>query len=106
MITDLSNLSIEIPEEVQAILLLNALPPRYDSLKETLKYGRDAIMFDDVASAARSKETEYKDSASTDRTIGEGHYARGRSDSRNSRNVSFGKTKNRSRSRSQSKDGK
>lgn len=31
IITDLSNLSIEVPEEVQAILLLNSLPTRYMS---------------------------------------------------------------------------
>ena len=96
MITDLSNLSIEVPEEVQAILLLNALPARYDSLKETLKYGRDAIKVEEVASAARSKELEFKDSTST-RSNGEGHYVRGRTDSRT---VNFGRNKGRSRSKS------
>lgn len=96
MIADLSNLSIEIPEEVQAILLLNALPSRYDSLKETLKYGRDAIKVEEVASAARSKELEFKDSVSS-RPSGEGHFVRGRS---GSRNVSFGRDKNMSRSKS------
>lgn len=96
MMADLSNLSIEIPEEVHAILLLNALPSRYDSLKETLKYGRDAIKVEEVASAARSKELEFKDSVSS-RPSGEGHYVRGRS---GSRNVNFGRDKNRSRSKS------
>lgn len=35
LITDLNNLSIEIPEEVQAILILNALPCRYDSKRNS-----------------------------------------------------------------------
>lgn len=61
IIGDLSNLSIEVPEEVQAILLLNSLPSRYDQLKETLKYGRDVIKVDEVASSARSEEKELTD---------------------------------------------
>lgn len=100
IIADLSNLSIEVPEEVQAILLLNSLPTRYDSLKETLKYGRDAIKVDEVASAARSKESEFKDAVST-RSSGEGHYVRGRSEKRN-----IGSGKDRNRFRSKSKEGK
>ncbi|WZZ20474.1 hypothetical protein YC2023_121861 [Brassica napus] len=97
LITDLNNLSIEIPEEVQAILLLNALPGRYDSLKETLKYSREAIRVDEIASTSRSKEMEYKETSSS-KTNGEGNYARGRSESRS--RVSFaGKDKHRSRSK-------
>lgn len=102
LIADLNNLNIEVPEEVQAILLLNALPSRYDSLKETLKYSREAIRVDEVASAAKSKEMEYKDT-STAKPSGEGNYVRGRSDSR-TRSYSSGKSN--SRSRSKSKDGK
>ena len=70
LIADLNNLSIEIPEEVQEILLLNALSSRYDSLKETLKYSREVIRVDETVSAARSKEMEYKDAPSS-RTSGE-----------------------------------
>ena len=102
LITDLNNLNIEIPEEVQAILLLNALPSRYDSLKETLKYSREAIRVYEIASAARSKEMEYKET-STVKLNGEGNYARGRSESRS--RVSFA-GKDKHRSRSESKDGK
>lgn len=102
LIADLSNLNIEIPEEVQAILLLNALPTRYDSLKETLKYSREAIRLDEVASAAKSKEMEYKD-ISTVKLSEEGNYVRGRSDCR-TRSYSTGKGNNRPRSKS--KDGK
>ena len=102
LIADLNNLNIEIPEEVQAILLLNALPSRYDSLKETLKYSREAIRVDEVASAAKSKEMEYKET-STAKSSGEGNYARGRPESR-TRSYSAGKSYNRSRSKS--KEGK
>ena len=102
LIADLNNLSKEIPEEVQAILLLNALPSRYDSLKETLKYSKEAIRVDEIVSAARSKEMEYKDAPSS-RTSGEGNFVRGRPENRLSN--SYG-DKGKHRSRSKSKDGK
>lgn len=101
LIADLNNLNIEIQEEVQAILLLNALPNMYDSLKETLKYSWEAIRVDETASAARSKEMEYKDSPSS-RSMGEGNYVRGISENMNY-NSNVGKRKNMSRSKS--KDG-
>ena len=47
MISDLNNLQIQVPDEVQAIVILSALPARFDMLKETLKYGRDEIRFDE-----------------------------------------------------------
>ncbi|CAA7043751.1 unnamed protein product [Microthlaspi erraticum] len=102
LIADLSNLSIDIPDEVQAILLLNALPARFDYLKETLKYGRNSIKSEEVISSAKSKEREYSDSAGH-KTIGEGHYVRGRTEFRGTSNA--GKF-NKYRSRSKSKDGK
>lgn len=100
IIADLSNLSIEVPEEVQAILLLNSLSARYNFLKETLKYDRDAIKVYEVASTARSKESEFTDAVST-RSNGEGHFARGRADNKN-----IGSGKNKYMSKSKSKDGK
>ena len=99
IIGDLSNLSIEVPEEVQAILLLNSLPSKYDQLKETLKYGRDVIKVDEVASSARSKEKELKEVIGS-RSSSEGHFVRGRSDNRSSQN-GYGRKKSfRSRSKS------
>ena len=61
IVGELSHLSIEVPEEVQVVLLLNALPTRYDQLKETLKYSREAIKVEDVTSSAKSKEKEIKE---------------------------------------------
>ena len=102
IIGDLSNLSIEVPEEVQAILLLNSLPPRYDQLKETLKYGRDVIKVDEVSSSARSKENELKDVARS-RSSSECHFARGRSENRGSQSGQENKKNSRSRSKSTNK---
>ena len=51
------------------------MPNRYDSLKETLKYSREAIRVDEIASTARSKEMEYKEAPSS-RTTGEGNFVR------------------------------
>ena len=61
IVGELSHLSIEVPEEVQEVLLLNALPTRYDQLKETLKYSHEAIKVEDVTSSAKSKEKEIKE---------------------------------------------
>ena len=101
IVGDLSHLSIDVPEEVQAVLLLNALPVKYDQLKETLKYSREAIKVEDVASSERSKEKEMKSLSST-RAGSEGLYVRGRSDSRSF--SSSGKQRNgKSRSKSAEK---
>ncbi|CAA7042915.1 unnamed protein product [Microthlaspi erraticum] len=103
LIVDLGNLSIEIPEEVQAILLLNALPSRYDQLKETLKYSREGIKMEEIASAAKSKESEFRDMPSSRSNNGEGHYVRGREETRS---FKPGKGKQQHKSRSKSRDGK
>ena len=91
MISDLSNLQIQVPDEVQAILILSALPDSYDMLKETLKYGREGIKLDDVISAAKSKELELRDSSGGSRPVGEGLYVRGKAQARGSGNYQTGK---------------
>lgn len=98
----MSHLSIEVPEEVQAVLLLSSLPSKYDQLKETLKYSRDVIKVEDVTSSAKSKEKELKDTSGS-RTSSEGHFVRGRSENRN---WSSSKGKKYGRSRSKSAEGK
>lgn len=101
IVGELSHLSIEVPEEVQAILLLNALPSKYDQLKETLKYSRDVIKVEDVASSSKSKKKKINETAGS-RPSSEGHFVRGRSDSR----IGSGKGKRFGRSRSKSVEGK
>lgn len=102
IVGELSHLSIEVPEEVQAILMLNSLPSRYDQLKETLKYSREVIKVEDVASSAKSKEKEIKE-ASGSRPSSESHFIRGRSENRGG---SGGRGKYSGRSRSKSTDKK
>ena len=93
IVGELSHLSIQVPEEVQVVLLLNSLLPRYDQLKETLKYSKNVIKIEDVASAAMSKEKETKNI--TTRSSAEGHFIRGRSENK----VYNGKNQNKSRSK-------
>ena len=100
MISDLNNLQIQVPDEVQAIVILSALPARFDMLKETLKYGRDEIRFDDVVSAAKSKELELRNTPGS-KPATEGLYVRGRQETRGNTNGKGGK-----KSRSKSRDGK
>ncbi|KAL0793897.1 hypothetical protein Bca101_065274 [Brassica carinata] len=103
IVGELSHLSIEVPEEVQAVLLLNALPSKYDQLKETLKYSREVIKVEDVTSSAKSKEKEIKE-ASGSRSSSEGHFVRGRSETRNWSSSNKGKNGSRSRSKSSEKN--
>lgn len=55
---DLSNLQVEVLEEVQAILLLSSVPNKYNQMRENLKYGRNTLSLNKVIGAARSKERE------------------------------------------------
>lgn len=79
IVSHLSSVNVTASEEVQAILLLNSLPSRFNSLKETLKYGKDTLSLEEVTSAARSKDQDLKSSTAS-QDIGEGHYARGRTE--------------------------
>ena len=76
MISDLSNLQIQVPDEVQAVLILSSLPARYETLKETLKYGREGLKLEDVISAAKSKELEFQ-AESSSKSAAEGLYVKG-----------------------------
>ena len=83
LVADLSNLQMEVSEEVQAILLLSSLPNKYDQLKETLKYGRDTLSLNEVTGAARFKERELIESGNFTKSGGEGLMdERGRLDQR------------------------
>ena len=48
LVLDLESLDVKVEDEDKAIILLNSLPKSLKNFKETLKYGRDAITFDDV----------------------------------------------------------
>ncbi|MFQ6640867.1 hypothetical protein Gotur_015821 [Gossypium turneri] len=48
LLNDLKNVEVHIDDEDQAMLLLCSLPRSYKSFRETLIYGRDKILFEDV----------------------------------------------------------
>lgn len=63
LVNDLESLEIKISDEDQAIQILTGLPPKYEPLVHTLKYGsgKDTLTVSDVVSAAYSKETELRE---------------------------------------------
>ena len=52
---DLESLDIKVEDEDKTIILLNSLPKSLKYFKETLKYGRDAITFDDIQNSLNAK---------------------------------------------------
>ncbi|WZZ51156.1 hypothetical protein YC2023_051263 [Brassica napus] len=79
IVSYLSSVNVTVSEEVQAIMLLNLLPSRFNSLKKTLKYGMDTLSLKEVTSAARSKDQNFKTSTDS-QDNGERYYARGRTE--------------------------
>ena len=65
IVSYLSSVNVIVSEEVQTILLLNLLPSRFNSLKQTIKYGKDTLSLEDVTSAARSKDQDLKTSTAS-----------------------------------------
>ena len=56
-VDDLENVDVKLADEDKAIVLLNALPPSYEQLKDALLYGRDkSITFLEVQTALKAKE--------------------------------------------------
>ncbi|MFQ6646468.1 hypothetical protein Gotur_019150 [Gossypium turneri] len=56
LLNDLKNVEVHIDDEDQAMLLLCSLPPSYKSFRETLIYGRDKLLFDDVKGHLLSRD--------------------------------------------------
>lgn len=54
----MSNVGIKVDSEYKAIVVLNSLPSSYSIFKETMKYGRNTLILEEVQSALRSKELE------------------------------------------------
>lgn len=57
---DLASLNINVSNEDQTIQLITSLPPQYEALVHTLKYGtrKDTLTVIEVVSSAYSKEIE------------------------------------------------
>lgn len=60
LVDDLASLNIEVSDEDQAIQILTSLPPQYDSLVHTLKYGngKETLTVKEVTASAYAKEAE------------------------------------------------
>ena len=88
MIGDLASLNINVDDEDQAIQLLTSLPPQYEALVHTLKYGtgKDTLTVREVTTSAYAKEIELKQKGlvSKEKSSSEGLYveSRGRSNKR------------------------
>lgn len=67
IVDDLASLNIHVTDEDQAIQILTSLPPQYDSLVHTLKYGngKETLMVTEVTTSAYDKEAELKDKGLT-----------------------------------------
>ena len=81
LVLDLKSLYIKVKDEDKAIILLNSLPKSLKHFKETLKYGKDAITFDDVQNALNAKVLDMKPSYKTNN--GESLNAKGRPQNKN-----------------------
>lgn len=106
LIGDLASLNINVSDEDQAIQLLTGLPPQYEALVHTLKYGtgKDTLTVREVVSSAYAKEIELKQKSLLGKAgkSSEGLYveSRGRSNKRNDRGSSNGQSgRGRSKSR-------
>src|SRR3954470_20911818 len=79
IIMDLGNIDITVESEDQALTVLCPLPPSYETFVDTLLYGKDSILVDDVSNALKSKELKKSFSDSKDGTEGDSLMTRKRS---------------------------
>jgi len=60
IILDLENIEITLEDENQALLLLRSLPNEFDSLSDTLIYGRDTLSLEEVQATLFTKDLRRK----------------------------------------------
>lgn len=66
IVTEMCNLSVNVSDEIQAIVFLNLLPKSYDQLNHTLKYGKNFITLEEVTASAKSKQLEQSENSKLD----------------------------------------
>ncbi|GKF82621.1 hypothetical protein Tco_0244277, partial [Tanacetum coccineum] len=76
LILDLANIDIEIEDEDQALMLLTSLPSSYENFMETILYGRESFIMEDVLATLNSRELK-KRTEGTKEEADDGLYVRG-----------------------------
>nr|GEW28821.1 retrovirus-related Pol polyprotein from transposon TNT 1-94 [Tanacetum cinerariifolium] len=94
IVLDLANIKVKFKDKDLALLLLHSLPASYEHFVDTLLYGQEALTLEDVMATLNSKKIKERSKAKEG--DGEGLYARGRTDHRDSRQ-SRGKSRSKSR---------
>nr|GEU64337.1 retrovirus-related Pol polyprotein from transposon TNT 1-94 [Tanacetum cinerariifolium] len=93
IVLDLENIEVKFKDEDLALLLLTSLPASYEHFVDTLLYGREELILEDVLAALNLKEIKEGYKAKGDN--GKGLYVRGRADRRDSHH-SRGKSRSKS----------
>lgn len=98
VVDNLESLNINISDEDQAVQVLSSLPPLYDSLVHTLKYGngKENLTLKEVTTSTYSKEAELREKRLTEksRSGAEGLVvSRGRTGKRSNGNQGKGRSK-------------
>ncbi|GJS08194.1 retrotransposon protein, putative, ty1-copia subclass [Tanacetum coccineum] len=94
IVLDLANIKVKFKDEDLALLLLTSLPASYEHFVDTMLNEREALTLKDVMATLNSKEIKERSKAKGD--DGEGLYAKGRTDRRDSH-----QSKGKSRPKSQ-----
>lgn len=70
LVDDLASLNIMVSNEDQAIQVLSSLPPQYDSLVHTLKYGnsKETLTLKEITTSVYSKKAELREKRLTSKT--------------------------------------
>lgn len=55
-IINLKNVCIKIEDEVQTLIVLCLLPPSYETFVDSVLYGKESILPDDISNVLKSNE--------------------------------------------------
>ncbi|GJX39017.1 hypothetical protein Tco_0252320 [Tanacetum coccineum] len=72
LILDLENIDIEIKDEDHTLMLLTFLPSSYENFMETLLYGRESLIMEDVLATLNSRELKKRTEGIKEETCDKG----------------------------------